>query len=584
MVYLCSFVLLAAALLLVKRSEERQNFWRSLVLAAMTIECGLCTAAGCMTVLRIPVDIYSVSAINLSAAAAIFFWMFKTKKYQKYYAQAADTIFIILFAAVIGYVFYRRFTADLEIVFETSDPGVHLKMAMNFVNDRQVSGMYIGQLVNGLFIESLGSIFTQEMVYKPFIIQYGINLFLAGAVFWAAVSKYGKNTVMRLAVYASVFIYTFGYPYNDFLYGFVYLQMAITAACYLVSLMQDYMDQETDKRFFGLLIGSGCLGVSIGYTLFAPPVYISVFGLLAYKAHAQGWLLAENRRFFSRRFILYAFRVFLLPSLLTIWMLLVAPRLYGSPTDYGTALMLEGAIYRNLYSDFLLYILPAVYGIVYGIRKRKVGLLTFLGPVTIMYQTVFLCLMLTDRVSTYYYYKFNYFLWMLVLVSFVMGMEGLFGQEKVVFGFVVSGIAVLAAVYYTGTEQCLKEKNLNYMPYTDAESFFRIHTCNRMFETVRTQMPEELIEASGEVYKLETHGSVVFIGYWMELFWYEALTNQRFDGLYYHSYEDVLKYFQVGGYGDYAVVVKGLEGLEEYGQFLESHCVYENEYAYIIHR
>lgn len=584
MIYLCSSVLLITALMSVKKSEDRKNFWRSLILSVMSVECGLCTVAGLMTIFHIPADIDSISVVNLAIAIVIFICLCKTKTFQKYYVDAADTIFMILFAAAICCVFYKRFTADLAIIFETSDPGVHLKMAMNFVNDKQVSGMYIGQLVNGLLIESLGHVFGQEMVYKPFIIQYGINLFMAGAVFWTAVSKYGKHIFMRLAVYVSVFIYTFGYPYNDFLYGFVYLQMAITAACYLISLLQDYMDQKEDKWFFDVLTGSGCLGVSIGYTLFAPPVYISVLCLLAYKAYTRKQLLIQNRLFLSRQFILRALRVFFIPSLITIWILLVAPRLYGTPTDYGTALMAEGAIYRNLYSDFLLYIVPAVYGIVHGIKKRRMDLLVFLGPAAAVYQVVFLYLMLTDRVSTYYYYKLNYFLWMLVMVSFVMGMEKLLEQDKVVFYSALFGIAILTAVYRTGIEYSYKEKNINYMPYTDAEAFFRINTCNLSFETIRTQIPEELIEVSGEVYKMEPDDPVVFIGGWVELFWYEAVTNQRFDGLHTHSYEDVIRYFQTGGYGDYAVVVKGLEGMERYQQFLTDHCVYENGYAYIICR
>ena len=466
-------------------------------------------------------------------------------------------------------------------------------MAMDFVNSKKVNNMYIGQLLDGLFIESLMSIFDGELVYKSFIIQRGINLYISGIMFWAVVQKDEQGITMRLITYAITIIYILGYPYNDFLYGFVYLQMTITVICYLIGLMQDYMDRQVNIWTYGLLIGAGCLSIGIGYTLFAPPVYISIFALILYKAFQEKWLFSNNILKINKRFILCNLTIFLLPSIMTLWFILIAQRLgNGSFPHIGDSLRVEGGIYRNLYSDFILYSIPAICGTIYGFKTKKINLLSFLCPIFSLYYFLFLYRMLSNEISTYYFYKLNYFLWLVILILFTIGIEEFLKHDKILFITYIFGVTILASIYFTNIENLLQEKNSFYMGFTNSNVFFRVFECNKNFTSSNPQtihqgfIPQGLIDTCHDVLNMNPREKMIFIGHWMHLYWYEALTNQRLEANISHEpYEKVIEDYKNGIYGDYAVVRK--DDFGEFGiyqQYILDNVIYENNYAYIIKR
>ena len=565
--------------MLAPKYKDKKNLWRSLIMTGMAYECYLCMIAGIMTIVHIPVNIYTISVINLLCAAAMIVWIVKHHSVQKYSIRITDTVFICLLTAAIIYVVLDRFGLNLNIVFQAADPSAHLKTAMDFVHREAVGGMYISQLMNGLMIEALGKIFTNELVYKSFILQYSMNFFMAAAVFWAVIEKYGDRMVLRCVGYVITLAYVLGYPYNDMLYGFTYLQMGITAVCYMIALMQDYMDEEVDTWFWGVLMSMGCLGSSIGYTLFAPPVYISVLACMLYKEHKHPQL--------HKKMIWHILEVFALPAFITIWVILIAPRIGGTAVNYGSALGVEGGIYRNLYSDFLLYCVPAVYGWIITVKRKKISLCSFLTPIFGAYYLFFGALMLKDKVSTYYFYKLNYLLWMLVLVLFVIGMHELFESERLMFGTVLGGILAMMLIYASGKEADYHNENSNYLPYTDAESFFRIYSYNREFRAAPSQRPDELIDISRVVDERYKDDTVTYIGYWENLYWFDAMTDQRNQDIAtveVEKFEGILQQFYNGEIGEYAVIEKGYDYLIPYQQQIESQAVYENAYAYIIKR
>lgn len=582
MIYLVSSVAIVSSFMMIKKYENKQNFWRCLAFAIITYVCYLCAVAGIMTVIHISVDIYTISILNFLGVICISVYIYKKKEIQNYYINISDTLFIVVLICFTVCIFFSRFSKDLNIVFETSDPGVHLKSAMNFVNKKAVSGMYIGQLLNGLFIQSLEKFFAGEFVYKSFIIQYGFNFFMAGYIFWAVIKKYQTNRIMCLVGDIITIAYMLGYPYNDMLYGFVYLQIAVTIVCYIIGLMQDYVYEKINIWAWGGMIGIGCLGVSIGYTLFAPPVYVSVLCFVAYKAYRESWLKSRSNFLPNKKFITCCLNIFILPTFLTILIIVILPKIQGSSTEYGTVLMVEGAIYRNLFSDFLLFILPAAYGLISGIKRKKINMISFCLPIFSVYYLYFFGEMLREQVSTYYFYKLNYLMWMFICIAFVIGMEELVYREKILFTIIVSGMILLTASYLTNFETNLRQKNMNYTYYIEAPTFFRIYACNDVFKEYPKQMSEELVEISGIVNSMDEDEKVVFVGCWQDLFWYEALTNQRLGNLYNYSYAEVIERFKAEKYGKYAVVLKEAEGLEEYQQYIQERIIYENDYAYII--
>ena len=576
MVYLVSSLAWIASFMLIRKYKEKQNLWRALVMAAMVYEGYLCLLGGTMTVLHLPVSIYSILVVNILCILGMLLYVWKKKTCQTYYIRISDTVFLGALIVLIGGLVISRFTPDMKIIFQTIDPSAHLKTAMDFVNTKQVSGMYVSQMLNGLMIEALRNVYSDEMVYKVLIVQYGINLFMAAGVFWAVITKYSDRIPMRILGYVAVLAYVLGYPLNDMLYGFVYLQITVTMICYMIALMQDYMDQEINHWLWGGMIALGCLAVSVGYTLFAPPIYVSVLICILYRSKNQG--------FSGGKTLLHVLEVFGIPTLLTIWIILIAPKLRATDVNYGTVLGAEGEAYRNLYSDFLLYSIPAIYGMVATIKRKKSGLCRFLIPIFGCYYLLFGALMLKDKVSTYYFYKLNYLLWMLVLVMFAVGMSELLQRERFMFATILSGILVLTAVYASGKEQAYHDKNANYLFYVDSDALFRIYTCNREFMEHPLQKSDALVQISGIVDDEHKDERVIYIGYWENLRWYDALTDQRDEDIIGDDCGQTLHRFYAGEFGEYAVVEKGSENIEGYQQEIEQDVIYENEFAYLIKR
>lgn len=582
MVYLFSSSVVVFLFLLLPKINKKQNLLYSLAVAIIAFECYLCMVAGVMTILHIPVDIYTISIVNFVIILYLIYILIREHKCQQYFIDMTDVLFIITLAVIITYIFLRRFTPDFLIMFETSDPGTHLKFAMNFVNKKAVDGMYLGQLINGLFIESLSKIFSGAYVYKSFIIQYGINFFMSGFIFWAMVRRYGNNLIMRLFIYAVTVAYVLGYPYNDMLFGFVYLQMTITIICYLVCIIQDYMAEEVDKKLYGFLIGAGCLSIGIGYTLFAPIVFISVFCCIAYKAYQEKSLLSSSWFRLNTKFIYMSLYIFLVPTFFTLWFLVIAPRLSNSVIEYGNALTIEGYIYRNLYSDFLLFIIPALCGIFYSIKK-KVNLISFLLPIGGIYYLFFLLRMLLNEVSTYYFYKLNYMLWPLILGAFVMGMKEFFYKERIIFASVLSVIGLLFVIYFSDFEFKYFNQNPNFIPFADSQTFFRVYAHNEIYEEKKSQVPEGLVEVSDKVIRIDYVEPIIFVGNWLELYWFEALSNQRLPAeCLWLSNADLLEQYKSGAFGRYAVIAKDAQGMDVFKDFINESIVYECDYAYIV--
>ena len=82
---------------------------------------------------------------------------------------------------------------------------------------------------------------------------------------------------------------------------------------------------EKDNNLIIGLMSLGCLGVGIGYTLFAPLVFVALLICAFYKAGKEKWLINRKHNFLSLDFCKLGLQIFLLPTFLTIWFLIIQP-------------------------------------------------------------------------------------------------------------------------------------------------------------------------------------------------------------------------------------------------------------------
>lgn len=584
MIYLISVVILFGTFILLPKTDKQQNIFVWLPISIVAYECLSSFFCGAMTIVHIPANTYSVAFCNVCLGTFFLYTIIKRHTVQKYYASIEDTVFVIVYIMIVFAIWVNRFTPDIMIKFATSDPANHLKFAMNFVNNEAVDGMYVGQATNGLFIESLLRVFSGADVYKSFIIKYGVNFCVSGLVFYSAAIGYANKFVEKIIVYSTTYIYILGYPYNDMLFGFVYLQLTITIIAYIFAVLRIY--QVTgDNVIYLVLLSLGCLGVGVGYTLFAPIVFVAVLLCIGMKAYQEKWLLRESKKFFNIRFVKTGFGIFLIPTLFTIWFLIVQPMFSDRLTNYGSALNIEGYIYRNLYSDFLLYLVFAIYGIVVCVKRKEADLPSIMLLLGGIYYLFFFLKMVHNEVSTYYFYKINYVLWLVVLICFVRGAVTIFRMNK---GFILCyfiGILLLAILDFTGIEYKYQSQNINNVPFVEANTFFHVYEYNHGLVNNSIEISSDFVEISNEVNKnYSNKGNVMFIGDAIEyIYWYEALANQRMpDGYNWMTPDMIVDGFSKGVYGKYIVVEKQSEAYQKNQTlFDDMEKVYENGYAFI---
>lgn len=207
MIYFITELLLVITFLLIEKIKKPQNLLIWIPVSFVGYECYSCLATGILTILHIPANIYSMGLINIFIILCFLKFIYKDKRKQQYYMKLEDVFFILIYCVLIIIVCLNRFGTDIRICFETSDPGTHLKMAMNFVNNKAVDGMYLGQVTNGLFIEGMQEFFNGVVVYKSFIIKYCFNFLIAGWMFFSSASLYVEKKIGKCLIYIVTIIY-----------------------------------------------------------------------------------------------------------------------------------------------------------------------------------------------------------------------------------------------------------------------------------------------------------------------------------------------------------------------------------------
>ena len=586
MIYFITELLLIITFLLIEKIKKPQNLLMWIPVSFVGYECYSCLATGILTILHIPANIYSMGLINIFIILCFLKFIYKDKRKQQYYMKLEDVFFILIYCVLIIIVCLNRFGTDIRICFETSDPGTHLKMAMNFVNNKAVDGMYLGQVTNGLFIEGMQEFFNGVVAYKSFIIKYCFNFLIAGWMFFSSASLYVEKKIGKCLVYIVTIIYILGYPYNDMVFGFVYLQLTVTIICYLLFICYLFMNEcEKDNNLIIGLMSLGCLGVGIGYTLFAPLVFVALLICAFYKAGKEKWLINRKHNFLSLDFCKLGLQIFLLPTFLTIWFLIIQPIIEKTTINYINALNIEGYIYRNLFSDFGLYVIFAIAGAIIYIKNKKITLDLTVLILGLFYEGFFFIKMIREEVSTYYFYKINYLMWMIILICFIAAIVEMFQREKIYILCYFVGAFILFFLNLTNAENKLQLKNINYDPFTDSYAVGRIYAYNYILTQRETEVSQNLVDMCKEVEKIEkdSDGIVAFVGNWLDRYWYEAMTNQRFDTEYnYLQPMDIVNEFNEKKYGKYILVIKESDEYKENSELFDNmHRLIENDYAFM---
>lgn len=403
--HIAAFLACTTGVYFYKKSFKKLNGMVWMLLSIIITMCAGSVAAGIISFVHIPVNIYSLGVIYLLFGAALWFFIRKEGKRQEYLWEKFDVIATVLITIAVAAVCMKIFTPSLFYAYFNSDAGLHLKEATAIVRSQAVEGMYFIHLQNALIIELIQPFVRIVDWYKGYVLADCVFLWLESMFFLVMIRRFAATKLLKFLSVIAVVFYFMGYPFLSFYYSFVYWAMGTLMIGFLVMAMRMYEESEIDRKYAVLMLMLGCFGVLTCYMLFAPITYVCVFVYLIIIAHREG-------KIFTGKNVLLALKVFLLPVLVGGYYCL-----YGFFTTFGTsiagALGNNGGIYTELYMDFFWTLFPVFFMLVHTLRKKKFtpDVVFFLG--FFLFTGGMLLLTLTHHVSTYYYYKTYYPLWML---------------------------------------------------------------------------------------------------------------------------------------------------------------------------
>jgi len=405
-----------------KKSYQTLNGFVWLVLSFLiTIAAGGITA-GILSPLHIPMNVYSMGVVYLLFGAGLLYVIKKEGKRQSYVWEKYDFLLLFGITLVIAFICVKQFSLNLEYCYYNTDAGLHLKEATLIVRTQKVTMMYFMHLQNAMVIEMISPFVRTAELFKGYILGDCFFLWVETLFFAALIRRFVKNIPTKIFGVVILTAYFCGYPYFGYYYSFGYWAMGAMYVGFLVLTLRLYEEGEVERKYTVFMLMTGCFGVITSYMFFAPMAFVAVFFYLIIVAGREG-------KIFTVKNVLLALKVFLLPTIFGLCYCL-----YGFFISSGTsitgALGNQGGIYTELYMDFFWTLFPVLFVLVCTLKKKRLTPEVTFFCASLLFTAGLLVLTLTHHVSTYYYYKSYYPLWMFCWVLTMMAVGMMLREAK----------------------------------------------------------------------------------------------------------------------------------------------------------
>lgn len=537
LLYIISFIELYLGILIFPKNNKRCGLSVWLVVTLITVYAiHSVEAIVIYNILKIKIGLLSMSIANVIVAAII--WaviIFGYKRKQDYYADKTG-LYILAGLLVSVYVFGMiRFGWTLgNFRYATSDSAVHLFRVLDIIDTGRLnqSRFYL-YLVDALFIETLSPIFGISNYYRLFIICDLFMLFLSGAMFLAIIRRYMADTKLIVLGCVFVLLYVFAYPLNNLIYGFNYLGAAVTLIGYAIFATRSFRDGMMYKWYAILCIVLGIIGVTLCYTQFLPIVF---GGSLLYVCTD----IVISHKISKKTLISIGIAAVVAGLVGCFGVYYVVIRSYGSIDVLFSNLEGEGPIYRDLWSNIFFLLIFIVFYFKHCIKYKKLHEGCFFVGVLVLYAGYFFIRVCQGKTAAYYFYKFHYAGWFIIMyIAFV----GIFWTLKKYYNvYVVYGAicATLFVIMLSGAEKKLNEANVWWVPETKADAYFDIYNWNKEAVVNRlsdvTDDMQAVYYAAGKLIEKEDV-MIPYIGSWQN-YWVKYYYNLTCQSKYYEYFVD----------------------------------------------
>ncbi|MCI8640676.1 MAG: hypothetical protein HFJ59_02215 [Clostridia bacterium] len=495
-IYIITILLLLITTMLIKRNDEKENvlFRGILTIILFTIYNILLTLI--FSALRIPSNLIVLSIANIILTTINMLILIKKHEFQKYFIKIQDVIFMFILLILICAIAYNQYGFPFEIKYETSDPALHFSVAKDFYDEKILEGSIPAASVNTAILFDVFDVFVPENDFYYIFIVFDIGiLYLIGAIFYLGITNKVEGKIKSIITMIFTILFVCAYPLNSVLFGFSYLTVAILYITTLLAMSINIKDKELKQIPLHVEMFLIVLGIFFSYYLFVPVIY-SAFGLYILFDMIKNKKGKNILSIITKENIIKVFTILILPTIIGFGYF-VLPGLISSEGTKISHISREGYIYRDLYSNFVLLAPLAIYYVLYNLTKKKNSLSTILTIITSLFTLILLKKGLIGSVSSYYYYKMYFVLWILVLYMNVKAMFIMFENKNEIFvySFTILMLAI-HAISCTEIETKVKKIKVEFNPSYSAPYYTNIYLYNKIkIDTKETIYSKTQLEA-----------------------------------------------------------------------------------------
>lgn len=413
-IYIISFILLVFLIMLFPKTNKKEMFLTELSIGIVTVLCYAILCAQIFSIIGIAVNLKSMSVTYIVFSVLLLFILLKSKKVQHFYIDWFQLGSVLILSIIFLIIELKTFSYEMRASFYNSfDAGGHFLMAINVVKNQAVDKMPFTPFHNGMMIEVLKPVLSEYKYYKAFVLADSLHYYFELIFFYSLTLEFTNKKITKYLAPIITLLYWLGYPLFSYVIGnFVYWGWGVILCGYVV-FAAHRLYKDGRKYIYCTEIILGVIGVISCYMLFVPPLLIGVAFLL-YPSIKD--ILSKNKR--NTIIVVGIFLSLLVIVMYSFWIY------FGnSITSILDALRMDGFIYSNIGSDFLLT-LPLILAILqFSKRKNKVSIFMRFFIADLGYTMIMLILVLTHFMSRYYYYKYYYLVWLFWWLVIINGID-----------------------------------------------------------------------------------------------------------------------------------------------------------------
>lgn len=426
--YILSVVILAVAFMLFKKSDEKLNFIKWLIIFAVSFLGYNIFFGMVLGLLNITSHLWLLSLINLVFSFILGYKAIRKKEIQKYFVTKLSVVGLILIFVIFGVMLFKDlYIHKGAITHQAVDSAVHYRAAKHYSDNLKIfinvedktffnfNVMQTGAYINdGIFMNVINGITGIEHCYIYQVFE-SITLFLCGLALYSLFVDKIKTKRGLLGSLVLIGLYIYGYPYNSWIFGFSYLSVGVAMVTMLVPVVEMlYSKENISRKIVVPLIVILATGLIFSYCLFVPAIFaaICIYCFLKdFTIEGKTYL-----KFFKKTTLLIT-GLLLVVTAAGIGYLFIPTFFIEGQTNLVDALKIDGEIYEEKYLNFYAYIPFAIMYAFEFVKKFKNKELEYSDIFSVIIVGFFSLLNIGVSfgvVSEYYMFKIYYILWIVI--------------------------------------------------------------------------------------------------------------------------------------------------------------------------